>query len=430
MIMEDVIERMRSRDVSIAVVNAQRRRGGDATAFRIGFESPQARTAMQVAERLANLFVQEDLEDRELMADSTNQFLQAQLEDARRRLVEHEKKLEDFRLRNAGRLPSQVQANLQMMQSAQGRLQSLAENANRDRDRLMSIEQLLAEAPPAPPAVVAVSGDTNPGQVPATPAQQLAMAQASLRNLELRLTPQHPDVIRTKRIIAELEAKVTATAGDTPAPQGETTAIAARPALSVARAADLRLQAEEIRRRLESYKGEQVRLEGLMSGYSGRLESTPALESELSELMRDYSTLQEAYTALLKKSEESKIAVNLERRQIGQQFRIIDSPRLPERPISPNRTRLNLMGLLAGLALGVGLVAFLEYRDTTVKTDDDVLISLSLPVLAVIPAMVTERERSARRRRLLVTVAASAVVALAGAAVAAWQLGLLDRWVP
>ena len=67
--------------------------------------------------------------------------------------------------------------------------------------------------------------------------------------------------------------------------------------------------------------------------------------------MRDYSTLQEQYTDLLRKSEESKIAVNLERRQIGEQFKVIDGARLPERPISPDRLRINLMGLLAGLGV-------------------------------------------------------------------------------
>jgi polysaccharide chain length determinant protein (PEP-CTERM system associated) len=424
MIMEDVIERMRTRDVSINVVTNRRRGASDATSFRIGFESPQPRMAVQVAERLANLFVQENLEDRELMADSTNQFLQAQLEDARRRLVEHEKKLEDFRLRNAGRLPSQMQSNLQMMQASQTQLQTLAENANRDRDRLMAIEQLIAESPAStPPVVKAADGSI----AEATPAQQLELAKASLRNLELRLKPEHPDVVRTKRVIEELEAKVAAEPQPlAPAPAA---AVAGKTAtLTPGRIGDLRLQAEEIRRRLDSYKSEQARLQQVMSGYTGRLEATPGLESELSELMRDYSTLQESYTTLLKKSEESKIAVNLERRQIGQQFRIIDSPRLPERPISPNRQRINLMGLLAGLGLGVGLVAFLEYRDTTVKTDEDIVLSLALPVLAVIPAMVTRHEVR-RRRRLITGLSASVAVGALVVAAAAWKLGIIDRLV-
>lgn len=426
LIMEDIIERMRTRDVSINVLANPRRNASDATSFRIGFESSQARTAVQVAERLANLFVQENLEDRELMADSTNQFLQAQLEDARRRLVEHEKKLEEFRQRNAGRLPSQMQSNLQMIQGSQTQLQALAENSNRDRDRLMAIQQMIAEAPVATPAAPRSSGDAAV-DAQLTPAQQLELARTSLRNLELRLKPEHPDITRTKRVIAELEAKVAAEPA--PAPGAPAAVPPGTLTLAPGRLAELRLQAEEIRRRLDSYRLEQARIERVMSSYTGRLEAAPGLESELSELMRDYATLQEAYTTLLKKSEESKIAVNLERRQIGQQFRIIDSPRLPERPVSPDRNRINLMGLLAGLGLGVGLVALLEYRDTTVKTDDDVVLSLQLPVVAVIPAMVTRSEARKQRRTIFFALSASAAVALVGAIATAWKLGLLSRLV-
>jgi len=67
--------------------------------------------------------------------------------------------------------------------------------------------------------------------------------------------------------------------------------------------------------------------------------------------------------------------------------------------VSPDRVRLNLMGLFAGLGLGIAIVALLEYRDTTLKTDEDVVTSLALPVLAVIPAMITTADRRRIKRR-------------------------------
>ena len=144
--------------------------------------------------------------------------------------------------------------------------------------------------------------------------------------------------------------------------------------------------------------------------------------------MRDYETLQNTYKTLLAKSQESNMAANLERRQIGEQFRVIEPARLPERPISPNRLRLNSLGALAGLCLGLALIALLAYRDTSVRTDDDVTLSLALPVLAVIPAMITEGDRVRIRRMKLTATAASLVVTVSVLAVAFWKFNVIQGW--
>jgi uncharacterized protein involved in exopolysaccharide biosynthesis len=265
---------------------------------------------------------------------------------------------------------------------------------------------------------------TDPKDPPSA-AQQLEAARANLRALELRLTPEHPNVSRAKRLIAELERKAEQEAQRQPVSGAVDVAL---PREVGNRVAEMRAETEEIRRRLDTRKQDHERLQQLLSSYTSRVETTPALESELTELMRDYSTLQEQYTTLLRKSEESKIAANLERRQIGEQFKIIDAARLPERPVSPDRLRMNLMGLLAGLGFGLVLAAFLEYRDTTLKTDNDVTVSLALPVLAVIPMMISdsERRRYTKRRRLAVSSVASL---LAVAAVVIWRFDLLKAWV-
>jgi hypothetical protein len=88
----------------------------------------------------------------------------------------------------------------------------------------------------------------------------------------------------------------------------------------------------------------------------------------------------------LSKREQSKVAANLERRQIGEQFSVLDPARLPEKPFSPNRPLFLLIGLVAGLALGGALAGWLEYRDTSLRSDADVTATLALPVLASVPA--------------------------------------------
>jgi hypothetical protein len=131
---------------------------------------------------------------------------------------------------------------------------------------------------------------------------------------------------------------------------------------------------------------------------------------------------------LLTKSQDSQIAADLERRQIGEQFRVIDPARLPERPVSPNRGRMNGMGAAGGFLFGLALIALLEYRDTSVRTDEDVTLSLALPVLAVIPLMITAGELK-RTRRFKLAAATASVVVMGALVLAAWKFNVVTSWV-
>jgi hypothetical protein len=191
----------------------------------------------------------------------------------------------------------------------------------------------------------------------------------------------------------------------------------------------MQAERESLDRRITASRAEEKRLQDVLADYRKRLEAAPELESEQVELMRDYGTIKEQYEELLGRSQQSRIAADLERRQIGEQFKLIDAARLPERPISPNRPRLNIMGALAGLALGLALIGLIEYRDTTFRTDEDITLSLALPVVAVIPAMTTRRERQVKKRRILAAISASIVVVAGAAAVVVWKLDVIVRWV-
>jgi polysaccharide chain length determinant protein (PEP-CTERM system associated) len=426
MIMEDVVDVMR-RNISIEI---PRERFGEPGYFTVGFTATTARIAMQVTERIASQFISESLQDRTVQADQTNQFLETQLEDARRNLLDHEQKLEEFRRKYSGQLPSQVQSNLTVMQTTQAQLQQAAEAINRDRDRQLALDKLMSdllavstvkqqfEAPPPPPA-----------PAPGPMGEQLERARVGLRALELRLKPEHPDVIRASRAVRELEEKAAEEELSTPVGTG---ILPSRPALGPAdlgRLSQMQAERESLDRRITASRAEEKRLQDVLADYRKRLEAAPELESEQVELMRDYGTIKEQYEELLGRSQQSRIAADLERRQIGEQFKLIDAARLPERPISPNRPRLNIMGALAGLALGLALIGLIEYRDTTFRTDEDITLSLALPVVAVIPAMTTRRERQVKKRRILAAISASIVVVAGAAAVVVWKLDVIVRWV-
>ena len=184
-IMEDVVQTMRSRDIRVDTLK------GDA--FRIAFIGDNPLTVMRVTDRLASHFIDENLRDREILAQGTSQFLTVQLEDARRRLVEQEKKLEEYRLRHSGELPSQAAGNLQQVQNLQLQVQNVIESLNRDVDRKLIIERALADLKAADVQAVASAAPAAPGDNSDQPVTvQIAAAEKYLSELQLRLTPRAP----------------------------------------------------------------------------------------------------------------------------------------------------------------------------------------------------------------------------------------------
>ncbi len=413
--MEDIVARMRA-EIQVETVR------GDA--FTVSFVAREPATAQRVAERLASLFIEENLRDREVLAEATNQFLESQLEEARNRLVEHEKRLEVFRLQHAGELPNQAQGNMQALQSLQVQVQGLTDSVARDRDRRMMLERQLADL--ARQSAEALSDSTKSAGATSTEGpeggsavQQLAAARRQLEAMETRLTPEHPDIIRAKRIIRDLEVKAEEErqAFAALAASGPTTA----PRTSAERAlADLKSELDPVIRNIETKEASLARLEGEIESYRAKLRAIPTRESELTALMRDYDTLRSVYTDLLGKREASKVATNLERRQIGEQFRVLDPARRPELPFSPNRPRITMMGALAGLSFGIALVVLLQLKDRSFRSEKDIVTVLGLPVLATVPRMLGRAERQ-RRRRLALSGGAAVLMAVIVATAVAFR---------
>jgi polysaccharide chain length determinant protein (PEP-CTERM system associated) len=416
-IMEDIVRSMR-RDITVQVVK------GDA--FRVSYVGGEPRTVQKVTERLASLFIEENLRDREILAEGTNQFLESQLEEARQKLVDRERKIEEHRRQYSGEMPTQLQGNLQVIQNTQFQIQALLDSMARDRDRKLILERMLAdmEAIPEVPPVPAAVGDPSAQVAGTTAAQQLSSAQSALASLLMRLKPEHPDVVRMQRIIVDLEKKAEEEALQVPL-SGRPAAPVRLTAADIARRnkqVEVRGELQQLERDLKYKEAEERRLRGLNAQYQARVERTPTREAELAELSRDYETLQNLYRSMLAKKEESKIAANLERRQIGQQFKLLDPARVPEKPVSPNRPLIVLAGFIAGIAIGLAFTGFFEYRDSSFKTDDEIVGVLTLPVLASVPIMETIAERRRGVRLRILTAALCGSTVLACAAIVAYTL--------
>jgi polysaccharide chain length determinant protein (PEP-CTERM system associated) len=419
--METVVEHMRTKIVVDTVRD---------DAFKITYTATAPRTAMIVTDRLASMFIDANQDDRSKGAENINQFLESQLDNSRQQLIAHEKKLEEFRRRYAGELPSQLQSNLQVIQGMQTQIQNVDESINRDRDRRLILEKSIADALSADPAEalsIDGSGGRPNGSAAPRAIDQLEQARNELREMELRLRPEHPDVGAKKRLIAELERKVQQDAQEVPAAAPGQTArpLSAAQLARESRAHQFQSEIEKLDRQIASKEADVARMRQSVSDYQRRVDAVPGHESELTDLMRDYDTMRNTYTSLLAKKEESKISANLERQQVSEQFKILDPARLPQKPFSPDRIRITLAGAAFGLMLGVMLAAFLEYRDTSLRSEEEILRTLVLPVLAAIPIMSAIADRGRRRRYLFVSAAAT-VLAVAGlAALTLWRLGVL-----
>jgi protein tyrosine kinase modulator len=303
--------------------------------------------------------------------------------------------------------------------NTQMQLQSLNDTLNRDRDRLQAFERELNDLTAQENTAAEPVVDTTEGG--GTASQQLESARRQLRQLELRLKPEHPDIGRMKRIIADLEQKAEAEAIQTPVSVAGRSSPAA--AARRSRMKELRNNSDGLRTQIGRKEAEADRLRDRLSRYQDRAEAAPTRETELIEMNRDYDALRQLYGDLLRKQQESQMQAALETRQIGEQFKLLENARAPERPVSPNRPQLDLLGVIGGLALGLGFVALAEYRDSTFKNDDDIVTSLSLPVLAMIPNMITSGERRrTRRRRMMLSVSAVLLALVAGATAAIWYI--------
>ena len=443
--MEEIVADMRS-DISVEIIK------GDL--FRVIYSGSNPYKVMQVTQRLASLFVEENLKDREQIANGTNRFLESQLDNTRRALEEQERKVREYRQTHAGELPSQVGANLQVLQASSFQFQTGEETLSRDRDRRLELERTLAElnqaeqlarekekekekkgdaALPAP-AAAGVAGAEGPSATTAPPAAMtptsdlatnLAMLQTlqrSLAGLQIRLKPDHPDIIRTKRLIADMEKAIGVGQGAEP---GEVVRVDPGAAVRTARISQVRAQIDNIDKEIARKTAEQEKLKVQIQTLQRRVENEPTRESELIGLTRDYDTSRATYQSLLARREEAGIAADLERQQVGQQFKTLDPARLPEKPSGPNRQRINLIAAGAGLALGLGLTVLLEIRDQSFRNAVEIVPVLSLPVLASVPAIMTRTERLRARRLVLAMMTIFLTLAGSGGAVA-YKYGIID----
>jgi protein tyrosine kinase modulator len=407
--LDEVVDKMRG-DIRIELVQVPRRQE-ELTAFRIDFSYGSARVAQQVTNELTSLFIDQNLEARGQQSVTTTTFLENQLEQARQDLAQQEQRLREYKIRFIGELPEQQQSMLQMLGSLQAQLDANTAAIGRAEQQRIYLESMRSEDQAMREFIG--SGDGNAATSP------IAVADAAIRDLrkqltdlEAKYTSRHPDVDKLRDQIADWERSRKQLEQK---PESALSAEASGTAIPLPKAPALvevesRLKATKAE--IDNHQAEGKKLQARMDDLESRLNLTPVREQQLAEVTRNYDNSRQNYQSLLQKKLQSELATNLEKRQQGEQFRIIDPANLPLKPSEPNRLEIVVIGWALGLFVGLGLTALLEMTDETVHNERSLLECVQVPVLVHIPVIRSRPERI-RTRLFRLCEAGAAVLLLA-----------------
>jgi polysaccharide chain length determinant protein (PEP-CTERM system associated) len=357
--------------------------------FYISFKARNARTAQQVCSEITSLFVSESLHAREQSAEGTTAFLSQQVTDAKRALDEQDAKLAAFQTKYIGKLPDQEQSNLNALQALTSQLDAATQSLNRMQQDETFIQAVISQQ-----SADLQRTDANIGVSVDTLETKLKALIAQKKELENLYTSDHPDVVALSRKIADLQAEIAQNNGH-PASGGNAATVIRPdpPQLQQAKA-----QLRSIQQSIAAQKQVQARIEEEIRNYQSRIESSPLVEQEFKQITRDHEAALQFYNNLLSKTNESTMATNLERRQQGEQFQVLDAANLPDSPVFPNPFVFAGGGFVLGVLLGLGIAAILEYRDTSLRTARDIWTFTKLPTLATI-SYIEEIPRVSKKRK-------------------------------
>ncbi|MEB2345972.1 MAG: hypothetical protein OZ948_14680 [Deltaproteobacteria bacterium] len=373
--------------------------------FQLFFRNESPRRAADVANRLSNDFIDEHIRERVRVAGDTAEFIEAELGRLTGRLREVESQIAQVKQEGAGSLPEDRDNNERLL----GRAMDALNIAQRGLAEAQSDQAFYRQQATAVRASEGRRGDDVVGKA-VSPALRLQELEMMLGEMQARgFTDKHPDVVKTRAEMEQLQARV-----DSDDPTEAPTSVAEQEA---------RAQAERAATRAETEQREIERLEGEIRQLEERIARTPAVAERLGALAGEYESLTKSFGEFSSKRVEATVAANMERRQKGEQFRVLEPAVTPPNADSPNRPLILVLGLFVGLALGVALAFLLEVSDTSIHDARGLQERLRIPVLASVPAILLGAERMAQRRKQIREAIAAAVVA--GAVMAASVVGYL-----
>ena len=377
--------------------------------FSVSFQGENPEQVVKVTNALAALFIEENLKYREERASETSKYTESELAMAKKVLDEKEQVMRDYKLKYFNEMPEQRQGNLTQLQALitqnQGYQTSIQEL---ERTKAMLQEQVGMQQRLA---TIQMSIETPPSssvgpRLLETKVERLVRLRGYLNGLLTKYTENHPEVLRAKQQIEQLEKQPgaeTTTTGHAGGSVGNRVSLATT--VEVQR---LQIQLKEIDVSLKQIRDEQAKLPVEIAKYQRWIEAAPVREAEWNALTRDHAELRRHYDQLVAKNLQAQSAENLERSQKGSKFKIVDPARLSEKPFKPNFLRIFLVALAAGLGVSVGSLVLLDFIDTSFKDVGELEEYINVPVICAIPFIEKEEEiKKEKRKNLLIVVLVS-----------------------
>ncbi len=387
---EDVIDGMR-RHIKISPSSR-----GDT--FTVVFDGQDQEKVMKVTNALAAKFIEENLKYREARATETSKYTQDELDMAKAVLDEKEQLMRDYKLKHYNEMPEQRESNLARLNSLHEQYQGVQDSIlDLERTRVMAQEQLnlrkrLSRAMDSAATAGTGQASAPTRNEPLTPWQQLERLYSHLEALQVKYTDKHPEIRRTKQLIAKLEAGLKGekpTSGTAKAPR--------RRQVHDPEVAQLQFQLKDISLNIKKLKADQATIRSEIEKYEKWIAAAPVREAEWNALTRDYDELRRHYDYLVSQNLQASSVEHLERKQKGSKFKIVDSAGFPDKPYKPNFLQIMLMAIAVGVGGGAGLVFIKDFLDTSFKEASEIEGYLDLPVVTSIPYLEQQSEIAAKR---------------------------------
>ncbi len=424
---EDIVEEM-SRRIRIIPTATGAGTGGGAkgpsSAFRIEFAYVNRMDAKRVVEEIVSGFTTQNVISRREKSRQVSDFLNDELKAAKDDLDRIEGEITQFKLRNAGSLPEELNANLQMQHGIQLSLQGTTDLLNRlQQDKLILETQVqnLKNQLETVETTSLVAQEGYKGN------ERLMLLERQVSALENKISamkqiyrPQHPDLIaaitqletlRNERdALARLEEKERQELkSKEPRRVMDAAALARRQELE-AQIRSTQVRIHTIEMDMKERMNQQQKLQSKLNELSARISAGPLRQTEYVKLMRDYNLAKAKYDDLNLKKSASETANRLEDRSAGENLEVLDPASLPVKPTEPNRWLIVGAALAIGLILGLFLAGARELKDTTMKGLKDVRAYSNMNILSSIPLL--ENALLVRRKRRLTWLAWSSAMIL------------------